>query len=284
MIDQNMSQPMSLNPKNLILQLLLAADGAPLSTKEATAACAVFGMRENSVRVALVRLSAAGMVQAAGRGSYALGPQAAPLADDLSRWQGAEARVCEWEGGWLMVSTGALGRSDRAALQARERALALAGFRELEPTLYLRPDNLVGHAAAVRERLRRLGLGDGAPVFAARDFDARREQAARQLWDGAALNASYAATRQTLEQWMQGADQLELDVAARESFLLGSEAIRQLVFDPLLPEPLVDVRARRDFTQVVQAYDQMGQAIWRRLLSGAQPGARTQTTGTAWPH
>ncbi len=275
---------MPLQPKSLILKLLLAADGAPLSTKEATAACAVFGMSENSVRVALVRLSAAGMVEAAGRGSYALGPQAAPLADDLSRWQAAEARVCDWDGGWLMVSTGALGRSDRAALHARERALALVGFRALEPSLYLRPDNLLGHAAAVRERLLRLGLDDGAPVFAARDLDARREQAARQLWDGPALNASYEATRQKLAQWMQRAEQLDLDVAARESFLLGSEAIRQLVFDPLLPGPLVDVSARRAFTQVVQAYDQMGQAIWRRLLSGAQPASRPPTGAPSWTH
>ncbi|MGC4062998.1 MAG: hypothetical protein QM749_20015 [Aquabacterium sp.] len=68
---------MSPNPKNLILNLLLAADGMPLIAADAVSSCALFGIRENSVRVALVRLSAAGMVESAGRGAYQLGPQAA---------------------------------------------------------------------------------------------------------------------------------------------------------------------------------------------------------------
>lgn len=255
------------NPKRLILNLLRAADGSSLSTRDATAACALFGIRESHVRVALVRLSTAGLIEAAGRGHYRLGPQAGPLAEDVSHWHEAESRVCDWDGGWLMVSTGGLGRSDRPALHARDRALALAGFQALEPTLYVRPDNMVGHATTVRERLHKLGLGDQAPVFAARDLDPRREQEARTLWDGAALNANYRATSQKLQQWMARADQIDLDVAARESYLLGHDAIRQLVFDPLLPEPLVDVSARRACTQVVQAFDQMGHAIWQRLLS-----------------
>jgi phenylacetic acid degradation operon negative regulatory protein len=263
-------------PKRLVLNLLRAAQGGPLSTREAITACTLFGIQESNVRVALVRLSAAGLIEAEGRGSYRLGAQAGPLAEDVSHWHSAEARVCDWDGGWLMVSTGGLGRSDRPALRARDRALALAGFQELEPTLFLRPDNLVGHAAGVRERLLKLGLDEGAPVFSARDLDPRRERLARQLWDGAALNASYQAGRKKLEQWMKRADRFELDVAARECFLLGNEAIRQLVFDPLLPEPLVNVAARREFTEVVRAFDQLGHTIWQRLLSQVNPQERPQ--------
>ena len=37
-------------------------------------------------------------------------------------------------------------------------------------------------------------------------------------------------------------------------------------FDPLLPDPLVDMQARRDFTQCVRAFDQTGHEIWRKLL------------------
>ena len=276
-------KPMAPHPKLLILNLLMAAEGAPLSAKEATAAGAVFGMRENSVRVALVRLSAAGLIEAAGRGSYRLGPQAVPLAEDLSGWQLAEERVCDWDGGWLMVSTGALGRSDRPSLHARERALALTGFGELEPTLHVRPDNLVGHASAVRQRLFKLGLDDGAAVFVARDLGPRHERAAVRLWDGKALNASYRVARQKLAQWLERVDQLDPDMAARESFLLGNEAIRQLVFDPMLPEPLVDVSARREFAKVVQAFDRQGHEIWRRLLCRVNPVGRPERADQPLP-
>ena len=64
-------------PKSLILNLLLAANGAPLSASDAVSSAGLFGIRENSVRVALVRLNAAGMIQSCGRGAYLLGPQAA---------------------------------------------------------------------------------------------------------------------------------------------------------------------------------------------------------------
>lgn len=267
---------MAPNPKHLILNLLMAADG-PFTSREAVGACALFGIRENSVRVALVRLAAAGLVEAAGRGSYRLGPQAAPLADDVSRWRTLEQRTCAWDGRWLIVSTGALGRSDRPALRARERALTMAGFRELEPTLYLRPDNLVGHAPVIRERLYKLGLDHSAPVFSGHDLDPAREQAARQLWNGATLTASYQATRQKLESWMAHADQLDTEVAARECYLLGNDAIRQLVFDPLLPEPLVDVAERRAFIDTVQAYDRMGHSIWQKLLAHVLAGGRVNS-------
>lgn len=257
---------MPLNPKNLILNLLRAADG-PLTSREAVGSCALFGIRENSVRVALVRLAASGLVEAAGRGSYRLGTKAKALAAELSHWRSAEERVCAWDGGWLMVSTGGLGRSDRAALRARERALALVGFALLEPTVFVRPDNLIGHAAAVRERLYALGLDHAAPVFSARDLDPVRERAARQLWDGATLNSSYRSTRHQLQAWMARADELDTDVAARECYLLGHDAIHQLVFDPLLPEPLVNVDERRAFSEAVQSFDRMGHAIWQKVLN-----------------
>ena len=55
------------NPKQLILNLLLAADHNTLSAREAVGSCKLFGIRENNVRVALVRLSANGLVEATCR-------------------------------------------------------------------------------------------------------------------------------------------------------------------------------------------------------------------------
>lgn len=251
-------------PRHLILDLLLAS-GAPLSVREAINACALFGISENSVRVALVRLSADGMIEAAGRGSYTLSDSAHELADDVATWRTAEQRVRPWHGGWIAVHCAGLGRSDRAALRRRTRALAMLGFRELEAGLHLRPDNLEGGIDSLRRRLLTLGLEAEAVVFLASEFDAAREAAIRKLWDGRALNATYRKLRAQLEDWLARSEALETEVAAREAFLLGGKAIREVVYDPLLPEPLVDVDARHAFVETVRRFDAAGQAIWRSL-------------------
>lgn len=267
---------MTPNPRHLILKLLLVIDGAPLSARDAIAACSLFGIRENSVRVALVRLSATGMVEAEGRGSYRLGPKAAGLADEVRTWRTAESRVREWSGDWIGAHCGALGRTDRVALRQRDRALDLLGFRELDRGLFVRPDNLVGGVTDVRARLYKLGLDADAAVFVAAGFDREREARARALWDGKALTRSYVQWRKRLERWLASSKRLDLETAARESFLVGNDAIRHVVFDPLLPDPLVDVNERRAFVIAVLAFDRAGHAIWRRLTRS--PSRRDERT------
>ena len=256
---------MKANPRNLILNLLQGSRGDPLSARFAVASCGLFGIRENSVRVALARLSAAGLVEAAGRGAYRLGPNAAGLSEDVARWRDAERRVRDWNGGWIAVHSGALGRSDRSALRTRERALDLLGLRELDRGLHLRPDNLDGGVVTARDRLHRLGLEPDAAVFVAQELDPDRDRRARALWDVTALNRGYADTRRRLDDWLARTDTLEPEAAARESFLLGNDAIRQLVFDPLLPDPLVDTEERRAFVEAVVRFDAAGHAIWQRF-------------------
>jgi phenylacetic acid degradation operon negative regulatory protein len=258
---------MTASPRHLLLKLLLGAEGSALSAREVVASCALFGMRENSVRVALVRLAAAGMIETEARGLYRLGPSAAAFADDVRTWRTAESRVRDdWAGGWVVTHAGALGRSDRAALRRRERALELLGFRELDRGLCARPDNLVGGVPRVRERLYALGLDAEAAVFGVPAFDEEREARARRLWNGKALTKSYVQTRERLEKWLLRGRALDVQAAARESFLLGDSAIRQLVYDPLLPDPLVDVEERRAFVATVLEFDRTGHAIWRKLM------------------
>lgn len=273
---------MKTNPRTLILNLL-GARGAALPARDAVAACSLFGISENSVRVTLARLSAVGLVEAAGRGSYRLGPNAVPLAADVATWRGAEQRLRDWNGGWVAVHAGNLGRSDRPALRARSRALALLGLRELDRGLHVRPDNLAGGVAAVRARLTALGLEPEAAVFGAQAFDAAREKRARALWNPDALSAGYAATARRVDDWLARAAGLAPDAAARESFTLGNDAIRQLIFDPLLPAPLVDVTARRAFVDAVLRIDAAGRAIWDRFLDRAahRPPPRAGTPADA---
>lgn len=259
--------------KSLILELLVAAAGAALPARAAVVACALFDISENNARVALVRLSASGLIEAAGRGAYRLAEGATELAREVASWRTAEETVRVWKGGYVAVHSGALGRTDRGALRGRLRALSMLGFAELERGLHVRPDNLSGGVEGVRARLHGLGLERGASVFAASAFAPDVEARAVGLWDGKALTASYEKSRVQIERWLARAPQLEPDVAARESFLLGSRAIRQIVYDPLLPPPFVDVEARRAFGHAMKEMDREGRRIWRRFFEFSEPGA-----------
>ena len=199
-----MSDP---NPRELILRLLIGSDDARVSARVAVSACALFGIRENSARVALVRLSADGMIEATGRGEYRVGAKAAELSDDVRSWRDRESRVREeWSGDWVAACWTPPARSDRSALRRRDRAFRLLGFRELERNLFVRPDNLVGGVAAVRERLSKLLLdADACGVFVASDLDEERDRRARALWDGKKLTKGYAAMRRRLEAWLRRA-------------------------------------------------------------------------------
>lgn len=60
---------------------------------------------------------------------------------------------------------------------------------------------------------------------------------------------------------------MAIEDAAREAYLLGDQAMRQIVFDPMLPEPLVSAEHRRSFREVVKRYDDIGHQIWRDFLA-----------------
>lgn len=253
------------NPRRFLLKLLFAAEGQSLSTREMLAAGELMGFSTNSLRVALVRLTRDGLVASPARGIYGIGPEAAALAEDASHWRAGELRVRPWTGEWIAVHTGGLARTDRTALRRRARVLEWVGLREYTRDLYLRPDNLTGGVGAVRSRLRQLGLEQDATVIVARDFEATELERVHKLWDGAALSRQYQRMRLDLEGWLKRADELELQVAAREVYRAGDAAIRTLIFDPLLPEPLVDVAARAAFTDAVRRFDDVGHQIWRAL-------------------
>lgn len=252
--------------RRLILNLLGVIDGGLLSVAEAARACALFDMSENSVRVALARLAQSELVEVAERGVYRLGPERRRLREETALWRTAEERLCNWSGRWIVVATGGLPRSDRKELRVRERAFSILGLRELDHGLHLRPDNLTGGASTARARLAALGLGPEAAVFVGSDFDAARHDRALGLWDGAALRAVYLDGVKTLDAWLDRAASLPLDVAARESFLLGDEAIRKIVFDPMLPAPLADEALRHRFISAVKHFDDEGRRIWVRFL------------------
>lgn len=255
-----MSRAVTVTAKSLILDLLSTLRGGSMPVKALVGAAALFGVRENGLRVALARLYAARLVERDERGRYRLGPGTLAVSRRVASWRRIDERLRPWDGGWAAVH---LGR--RKADRRGSQALRFLGFRALEPGLCLRPDNLAGGIEAVREQLTALGLRDAA-VFAVLELDPARDLAARSLWDAAELSAAYLAARRELEQSELRLAALPDDEAMVESFLVGGRGIRQLVLDPLLPEPIVRAADRAALVTALRRYDRVGRARWARFL------------------
>jgi phenylacetic acid degradation operon negative regulatory protein len=264
-------------PKSLILDLLSTLRGRPMPVRALVAAAEVFGIPQNNLRVALARLRSARQVERDERGSYRIGDAARVVHDRVSAWRAAPQRLRRFDGRFAGVHTAGLSRSDRAALRRRTRALRFLGFRELSPGLSVRPDNLAGGVAAMRGQLRQLGLEPSAPVFQLRDLDAETDARARALWDTRALRAGYRASITALEKSARRLSQRPEREAMLESFLLGGRAIRQIVFDPLLPEAILPGDGLRELVEVMRRYDALGRECWSGFMRafGAIPERHT---------
>lgn len=249
-----------------MLELLSASDTHESVAATLIRACAVLGVGENNVRVTLARLVAAGTLELTGRGQYRLGRAAQALTRQVTSWRDLEKQVRRWDGGWAAVHVGELSRADRTALRRRDRALRLLGFRPLARGLEVRPDNLDGGVAALRDRLYALGVEDTALVFRADAFDAATDARARGLWNAQRLSASYEQTTERIERWLVAVAGLEPRAAAREAFFFGGDVLRKILFDPRLPEPLVDVAARRAMVDTAKRLDATGRRLWARLF------------------
>ena len=264
--------PVKPAPKSLILDLLFTVGRSAAPVRALVSAASLFGIADNSLRVALARLLSEGEVERDERGLYRLGPAARALSEEVRAWKRMEERLGAWSGEWIGVHTAAVPGAAASQRRRRERALRIQGFRPFAPGLELRPDNLVGGVEDTRRRLHALGLESGAPVFRIGELSPEEDGRARSLWDADRLDAGYRATRERLSESAARLRELPRGEAMRESFLVGGEAIRQMVHDPLLPEPIVDARARRALARALQSYDRAGRRIWAGWL-GTDEGA-----------
>jgi phenylacetic acid degradation operon negative regulatory protein len=253
--------------KSLILDLLSTLKGGTMPVSALVQAGELFGIAENSVRVALARLVTGGQVERDERGRYRLGAQSAPIDRLVTSWRRLGERLRSWDDDWIGVHTAGLPtRAAERPLRRRERALRFLGFRELAPGLSLRPDNLRGGVEAARGELQSLGLEAGGLVFELRALDPATDARARSLWDVAELCAGY---RQSLADLAASERHLQIVSEAEgmvESYLLGGRVIRQLVLDPLLPEPIVPVAERDALVVAMRRYDRLGRACWTAFL------------------
>ena len=250
------------SPRLLLLRLLTVADNHILNISEAILAGSVFDMTENSIRVTMARLTQAELAEAVAPATYRLGSKAQKLGDDVASWHTFDRKTIESDGSWIAAATSGLPRSDRKILRARDRALSLLGFRELDKALYIRPNNLQVGIEGVRKRLLNLGLGEEVIIFKACDFDNQRQKKALSLWSDMQLAKHYEEMSYKLNHWLAHKDDLSADMALREVFMLGDAGIRSVIFDPLLPAPLVDEAARKQYFNTVQRFNDEGRRLW----------------------
>jgi phenylacetic acid degradation operon negative regulatory protein len=260
---QNSSAPVS--AKSLVIDLLSTMPShQPVPVGALVRAAALFGIGENSMRVALARLRSRGTVASDQRGLYCLSPAALPINRQVRSWSSIESGIGNWDGSFLAVETSGLPRRERRGSRTRERALRFLGFEALTPALRVRPNNLHGEVDGCRLRLVELGFAPAPIVFRLSELDATLEQRARTLWDGYELETHYTKIKIQLEASAVRLPQLSTEAAMAESFQLGGEAVRQIVLDPLLPEEIVDVEARHAMIEEMRKYDRIGRKAWKQ--------------------
>jgi phenylacetic acid degradation operon negative regulatory protein len=260
---------MNVSAKAVVLEVLSAGESiyeGTLPVRSLVQAASVFDIAENSVRVAIVRLRADGLLESPGRGEYRLGPSAQMVNDKIHGWRTISARVGQWDGAWVSAFTADLSRTDRPALRRRLRALRFLGFEELKQGLFVRPNNLTPGIDGIRSELYGLGLDQGAPVFRIEQLDPAEELRARGMWESPALERTYDDLHREISVAMRRLEKLPLGDALREVFLLGRKGIRQVVLDPLLPSPLIDEDKRTAMVTILQDYCDRGLDLWARFL------------------
>ena len=251
-------------PKRLVLSLLSSSELKEISARECTQWGALFAIDPTAMRVALGRLVKGGFLRSVSRGRYAIGERGKVLSETAQRWVSAEQRIGPWDKQWLIAHTAHLGRRDKTALKARERALVLEGFAALYPGLWVRPANYKEAPAATHQRLVALGLENNA-VLLKGDILAGDSPSSRELWPREDLEERYRSlTCEMLESARRGLSQ-DSSALARETFLLGEAVIRQINSDPLLPDSMIDVKGRRKMHKTMVAYNAFGRDAWARF-------------------
>ncbi|ENX57216.1 MULTISPECIES: PaaX family transcriptional regulator C-terminal domain-containing protein [Acinetobacter] len=258
-----------MNARDLIIDLLLGLQGRAISIKQIIIAARLFEISENSIRVAVTRLSSDGVIEAIERGVYQFTVQSHEWANVMLNRKHGIKQTKVWNQQYLAVFTGQLGRVDRTALNRRERALKHFGFKELEQGIYIRPDNLVIGFDQLITKLKTSGLESSAKFCQINHFDTETLTTIIELWSTQTLNQNYQKYSQMIQQWLSTVDQLSLEDAARESLLLGRQTISLLMNDPLLPEGFVDVQLREQFAQSVQQLDQTGLDAWQKFYESS---------------
>jgi phenylacetic acid degradation operon negative regulatory protein len=201
--------------RSVVLSVLLGAHPAWATSAELLQLTSDFGIREQTLRVALTRMVAAGDLVRSDNG-YRLSDR---LLNRQRRQDDAlHPRTHDWDGSWVTVVITAVGMDARARAALRN-TLQIKRFGEIREGVWLRPANLDDELPVeVAERARVLHARDDDPA-----------ELTRRLWD----LPDWAGTGRRLLDEMAGAR----DVPGR--FRVAAAIVRHLLTDPVLPKELL---------------------------------------------
>jgi phenylacetic acid degradation operon negative regulatory protein len=167
----------------------------------------------------------------------------------------------------MVVHTSHLGRADKTALRARERAFRLYGFAEFVSGLWCRPDNLAQAPELTRHALIAMGLEPAAVMMQVEALPGVESEDLYTLWPREQLEAGYREYIAAMAASGKRVLEMNNDDAARETFLVGEAVIRRINADPLLPQQMVDTRSRRKLIEQMIGYNELGRAVWGEFLA-----------------
>ena len=253
-----------LNARHLILDLLYASKNSTLSIKRILAAAELLGISDNGIRVAVARLNQENVIQAIERGVYQLLEKKFDTSFISLNKHPDMQTATTWNGKYVLVYTGTLGRVDRTALSKREKALRYYGFQELEQNVFIRPDNLTLNLSPLKTAVIQFGLDPDARFFQVSQLESETE--VRDLWDIEELHQTYHAVQHAINDWFENYQNLTLADAAKSAFHLGKSALFSLRADPLLPAEWIDTDARQQFELAVRKIEKQGQLLWQHYF------------------
>ncbi len=204
--------------RSVVLSVLLGAHPAWATSAELLQLTSDFGIREQTLRVALTRMVAAGDLVRSDDG-YRLSDRL--LTRQQRQDDALHPRTRDWAGDWVTLVITAVGMDARARAALRN-TLQLKRFGEIREGVWLRPDNLDDELPAeIAERVRVLHARDENPA----ELTARLWDLPGWAADGRRLLAEMAAAR---------------DIPAR--FRAAAAIVRHLLTDPVLPNELLPAR------------------------------------------
>ena len=248
--------------KSLLLNLFRTSPSNHWPVKKLIEVGDLFGFNANSIRVTLTRLKSSGLVELDVRGSYRLNWQYDPVRDWIDNWSKGEARVVEWDQQWLCI----LPPSDLTAKGARslEYAATRLGFKKLADRAWLRPNNLSMPTSKIIELLEAMSACSNLAISIVSEVHIVGEvHSISSLWNGSKLEEKYRALTLRLNRSMKDLEDADEKQALRDSFLIGGDAIRRLALDPLLPEGMIDVEVREEFTRCTMSFISKFNGLWR---------------------
>jgi phenylacetic acid degradation operon negative regulatory protein len=262
-----MHRKRQITPKTIILDVLRLTRGDYCRSVKLIAVGELFDFKGSTMRVALTRLLTAGKIEADGCSGYRMNSNTDLLSDYIEQWKLGDLRRREWQkDDWLMVLLPS--NPDRAIRTLSQTTLQFFGFRKARNKVWVRPNNLLPVLNELRALYQLVGLEQEALLFKAADIPYPEQFIWEStLWNTKDLQLTYELQLVKLTKSKARLDNLEINSALRESFMIGGETINLLVKDPLLPDEMFCTPKREELRYAMCDYDACGHKIWTQFMS-----------------